>query len=281
MHGVVWVLLVLLLGVLLCFGLVVGWNYGVFTTRYPQFTPNADVPRLIHLMYFPWNRQQQLLSDPDAFDHNYYDKLCASYPNFKVMMWTLPTVRALCEKHYPGVWETAFAHAVRPTQLVDLFRWLVVYHFGGMYLQYDSTLHVLPDQLLPSQGYGVRLYTEFVWVTPIWRWIVGRQFTIRNGAPEEKWRIMNQIFAAVPKHPYVFLTWTSILQRMQTWKPKCDYDILFIGANAFVSQLYNNIGLKQQQQQHQPIERINFWQTRHMITVSSKGSWRTDFSSTG
>jgi hypothetical protein len=258
--------------IVVCFGLVVGWNYGVFTTRYPKFIPNASVPHIIHLMYFPWNQQQQLLADPDAFDHTYYQTLCTLYPEWTIMMWTLPRVRALCEKHYPGVWETAIAHAVRPTQLVDLFRWLVVYHFGGLYLQYDSQLHVSPDQLLPSSnGHRLRLYTEFVWVTPMWRWIVGRQFAIRNGAPEEKWRIMNQIFAAVPKHPYVRLAWNSILERMKIWKPKCDYDILFIGANALVSELYDKIGLNQTD-----IERINFWQTRHLITISSKASWRTD-----
>ena len=222
-------------------------------------------------MYFPWNRQQQLLTNPEEFDHTYYEELHAKYPDMTVMMWTLPRVQQLCDKHYPGVWETAKKHAVRPTQLVDLFRWLVVYHFGGMYLQYDSILNVHPSQLLPSGSHEVRLYTEFVWVTPIWRWLVGRQFPIRNRAPEEKWRIMNQLFAAVPKHPYILLTWTSILQRMTLWKPQNDYEILFVGANAFISELY-----EQQKSYSKQVERINFWQTRHLVTVSSKGSWRTD-----
>ena len=257
----------------LCFAVLVAWEYGVFTNRYPQFRPNQDVPKIIHLMYFPWDKNQNLLKNQNDFDRTYCDELRKAYPDMLVMMWTLPLVHSFCDKHYPGLWEMVRQNAVRPTQLVDLFRWLVVYHFGGLYLQYDSKLYVHPEQLLPSQGFDLRLYTEFVWVTPVWQWLAGRKFAIRNYLPEEKWRIMNQLFAATPKHPYVWLTWTSILERMCKWKPKCDYDILFIGANAFVSELYDKVGQKQK-----TTERINFWQTRHLVKVSNKGSWRLDHS---
>jgi len=229
------------------------------------------VPKLVHLIFLPWNSEQRLLEDPLEFDWSPYYRLAEQLPDWKVIMWTLPRLHEFSEKHYPGIWDRAWSSASRPTQIVDLYRWIVVHHHGGVYFQYNSKLNVDPEMLLPSKGKNVRLFTEFVWFSPLLRHLPAWRFPIRQGQPEERTRAMNQIFSAAPKHPYIQLTWQSILNRMEAMKPKCDYDILFIGANAFVSELYEKEG-----QNRSDVEMLNFWQTRRMVQVSSKGSWRTD-----
>jgi hypothetical protein len=54
-------------------------------------------------------------------------------------------------------------------------------------------------------------------------------------------------------------------------KPKCDYDILYIGTNAFISELYDQVGSKDDK-----VELIGYTKTRQMIKVSSMKSWRMD-----
>lgn len=267
-----WGVVVLVVACLLIIGAVwAALDYGVFSAPIPPGGENPRAPRIIHLIYIPWDRNQKLLNDPLAFDQTYHQQLQQRFPRWRVMMWTGPLLHTFVEKHYPGLWDAATAAAARPTQLVDLFRWLLIYHWGGLYIQFGSVLHVEPERLLPREGEGVRLYTEFVWFSPILRHLPAWRFPCRGGRPEEERRVMNQLFSAVPRHPYIDLTWRTILQRMQKIRPQCDYDILFVGANAFVSELYEQKG-----RSWPGVALVNFWQTRHMATISSKGSWRTD-----
>lgn len=266
-----WLAIVLLISlVALVIGICVANDYGIFSSL-PVNDPNPMCPKILHLIYLPWGKDQRLLPDPLAFDWTCYNELVENHPDWMVTMWTAPKLRDFSEKHYPGLWDRAWSAAARPTQIVDLYRWVVVYHFGGVYFQYQSQMNVEPEMLLPSKSYGVRLFTEFVWFSPFIRKIPAWRFPIRKGAPEERLRIMNQLFSATPRHPYALLSWTEILARMERMKPSCDYDILFIGANACVSELYERFG-----SHISDVELLNFWQSRRMVAVSSKGSWRTD-----
>lgn len=265
-----WILLFLVLIVLIV-GVAALADHGYLGPRISG-PPNPNVPKIIHLIYYPWTKSQQLKPDPEDFDHTYYHQLQKRFPTYDVKMWTLPKTKQFVQKFYPGVWEIAGVNASRPTQLVDLFRWLVIFHFGGLYLQYDSKIRVEnPEQLFPTHGNQVRLFTEFVWFSPLLRHLPAKRFPIRKGKPEEKWRVMNQIFAATPRHPYILQTWTSILARMQRHKPTCDYEILWIGANAYISEFFDQDGAFRQD-----VQLTSFAQTRSLVSVSSRGSWRTD-----
>jgi mannosyltransferase OCH1-like enzyme len=231
-------------------------------------SPSSEVPKIIHLIYFPWDREQRLKPDPNDFDQTYHRELAGSYPDFEVMMWTIPKIRKFLSSNYPGVWEASIRAAVRPTQLVDLYRWLVVDHFGGIYLQYHSKLHTHPKLLFPSEGYQLRLFTENVWFSWLIRIVPPLLFPIRNSQPEEELRIMNQVFAATPGHPFVREVWRSIFIRMHEMKPREDYDILYIGANAYISEVYDKMG-----KNDSTIQLANWTQTRNLLQVSSFGSW--------
>ena len=82
---------------------------------------------------------------------------------------------------------------------------------------------------------------------------------------------MNQIFSAVPKNDYVNFTYQKILERMINIKPKCDYDILYIGANAFISRIYDQVGCIDKK-----VELVGYAKTKKTVRIHSMKSWRTD-----
>ncbi len=229
---------------------------------------NPDAPKIIHLMYFPWDTSQRLKSDPLDFDRSWAQKLARSQPDFRVIVWTIPKIRELLDEHYPGLWEQSLARAERPTQLVDLYRWLVVYHFGGIYIQYGSTLKTDATKFLPSAGKGVRLFTEVI-LSPGKGHYDAYVNKIREGELNPSVQIRNQLFSAVPRHPYINLTWRNIWSRMQTMWPSCDHDILYIGANAYIPQLYDQIGRFDPE-----VERVRQSECDRWFKVSCNGSWR-------
>jgi hypothetical protein len=230
--------------------------------------PNPNAPKIIHVMYFPWDKEQRLKSDPLDFDQTWAQELARSQPDFRVIIWTIPRIREFLDQHYPGLWEQSLIRAERPTQLVDLYRWLVVYHFGGIYIQYGSRLKTDASKFLPSVGKGVRLFTAVI-LFPGKGHYDAYLNKIRKGELNPSVQIRNQLFSAVPRHPYLDLTWRNIWARMQTMWPSCDHDILFIGANAYIPQLYDQVG------RHNPeVERISQSVCDRWFKVSCNGSWR-------
>ena len=220
-------------------------------------------------MYLPWNRQQKLKPDYNDFDRTYERDMRqrVEAQGWQLKMWTQP----LLKEEFADLWSQALDHAVRPTQIVDLMRWVVVCKYGGVYVQYDSVIHCNIDQLLPSRGRGLRLFTERV-LTPEQCQEAARKYPIRQGVPEEPLRVMNQVFAAArPDHPFVVRCRDTILHRMKTHQPRDDYELLHSGATSLISTLYDVYG-----KHDSTIEMVRERNTKRAFTVSSRGSWRTD-----
>lgn len=230
-----------------------------------------DHIRIIHLMYLPWDKNQQLKrDDPYSFDMSYYHDLCRHHPDWDIRMWTLPVLQSFVQEHYPEVWTQAMERYTRPTQLVDLFRWLVVYHYGGIYVQYESELLIDLVSLLPSPSKHVRLFTERV-LTDEQCQQASKLYRIRQGVPEENIRVMNQCFSASRiKDPFIELIWKTILGNLSI-KPLEDHDVIYLTANSLISRLYDQVG-----QHLEHVELVDESSMKTMIRVSSKGSWRTD-----
>ena len=226
------------------------------------------IPRLIHLIYLPWDKDQKLLADEHAFDHGPYERLQRYAPDFEVRLWTRSAVFDFCRAEYPAIADLLPTLA-RPTMMVDVLRWLVVYHFGGVYWQYDMNPLVPMARFLPGEGKEARLFTECV-VDADWCAESAKE-PIRQGVPEEPVRLCNQAFAATPKQAFIKKTLDLIVERSSTLKPKRDYDILYICANAAVSTAYNQWG-----KDDPAVELMSLEQTRSMIKIMYRGSWRTE-----
>lgn len=234
---------------------------------------NPDVPRIIHLMFFPWGKDQQLLADSNDFDHGPYERMIRYAPDFEVKLWDYPATEALCLEHYPDIWRVANEQP-RPMMLVNTLRWLMVYHFGGISWQYDMNPLVPMERILPSPGKECRVFTEFE-LTPAQCRIQAPE-PIRKGEPEETVRIPSQAFAAVPRHRYMKAVVDFIHGRCQTYTFKRDYDCQFMSGNAAASTAYDRFG-----KNDPTVERIGLAETRRMMKFIYQGTWRTEESDEG
>ncbi|MBP7828537.1 MAG: hypothetical protein KA248_01325 [Kiritimatiellae bacterium] len=225
-------------------------------------------PRLIHMVYFPWDRDQRLLADPDAFDHRPYENMRRYAPDFEVRLWTYPRAREWCRANYPAIW-ACMEGLARPTMMVDVLRWLVVYHFGGVYWQYDMNPLAPMARMVPGSGREARLFTEFVLSPEECRRMADEP--IRRGEPEEAARVMNQAFSAVPRHRFIKAVLDLILERATALTPRRDYDILYICANAAVSTAWARFG-----RTDPSLELLSRAETRRLLRVQYKGTWRVN-----
>ncbi len=224
--------------------------------------------KIIHMIYFPWGKDQKLLLNCHDFDHRPYEKMVRYAPTFRVRLWTFDQSARFADAHYPGVWPLMMSLA-RPTMMVDIMRWLVVYHYGGIYWQYEMDALAGMDQALPGPGKSVKLFTEFVNDSDYCRRMANEP--IRKGIPEEPVRVCNQCFAAVKNHPFVKQVLDTILNRSATLVPRRDYDILYICANAAVSTVYDQVGVVDRH-----VELVSKADTRQMMRITYRGSWRQD-----
>jgi len=231
---------------------------------------NQNVPKIIHLIYIPWDKNQKLKDNYLDFDKSSYEELRDNNPDYNVKLWTLPDIKNFLNMYYPEYYDTIFS-LPRPTMIVDFLRLLLVYHYGGIYWQYGSKRKVKTmDYFLPEKGKKVKLFTETI-ITQKQSKDVADKEEIRNGEPEELIRVCNQVFSAEEKHPYMLELFLKAVSNSKKYKVKRDYDILYIGANSMMSKMYNEIG-----RYRRDIELVEYDNVGKMIFISSNGSWRTD-----
>jgi hypothetical protein len=244
--------------------IVIIFIYFLFSYE-PYESPRTPyTPRMIHLIYLPWDSSQKLKDDPYDFDHSSYTELKDAHPTYQVKLWTLPECKEFVKKYYPA-YEKAIFNVSRPTMIVDILRLLFVYHYGGIYWQYGSTALVDMDQFLPTKN--VKLFTEAILTDEMANEM--RKEPIRNGEPEERVRVCNQIFSAIPRHPYLFELFEKTIKNVQTYPIRRDYDILYTTANAMMSAMYDKVG-----KFRDDIELVDLEKSKKMIYIKSNGSWR-------
>ncbi len=227
----------------------------------------CSVP-IIHMLYFPWDRNQKLKADCDDFDHAPYETMRAYAPGMDVRLWTYPQARALCEEHYPDVW-AALRTVARPVMLVDVLRWVVVHHLGGIYWQMNTTPLVPMESFLPAAGKSVRLFTEFDLSADQCRKAADEP--IRQREPEESKRILIGVFAAAQGAKFVGEMIQFLTGRLRQYVPRRDYDVLFIAGNAAASTGYDRFG-----KNDASVEVVSLADSRRMLKLHYAGSWRTE-----
>ena len=58
------------------------------------------------------------------------------HPGYEIKHWTDATIRAFLKQHYPWFMRTFDAYP-QPIQRVDAFRYFALYHYGGVYVDFD------------------------------------------------------------------------------------------------------------------------------------------------
>jgi hypothetical protein len=226
---------------------------------------------VIHCIYIPWNQETSAWkADEQDFDHSWMTELQKQVQRegWTVRCWTRSDLQQLD----PELWKTVTEAAVYATQVVDFYRWHLLEQFGGMYVQYGTTLNYSMAYYVPSTvNKTLRVFTEAWFPWGFHRlWYSQRLWAIRHGQSEESLRISNGFSIAIPHHPQIQILTAQILQRMQRMKPQ-DYDVLYIGANAYLSEFYD-----QHLQFDATVERVSWPTTLQLFSVCSRGSWRID-----
>ncbi|NLG36284.1 MAG: hypothetical protein GX548_13120, partial [Lentisphaerae bacterium] len=236
--------------------------------RDPLSSTRRMTPRIIHMMHFPWDATHTLKENDEDFDHGPWETMRKYAPDFDVQLWTYSRIRDFCRQQAPAIWEH-LSRCSHPVMMVDVLRWLVVSHFGGIYWQMNTTPLREMSAYLPSPGKNVRLFTEFV-LTPDQCQSMAAE-PIRNGQPEEATRVLIQAFSAHPAAPFVLKTIDLLMDRARTLTPKKDYDILYITGNAAVSTAYDRFG-----KDDASVELVDLRVSKQMIKWHYRGSWRRE-----
>lgn len=229
---------------------------------------------IVHIMYIPWDTHQKFKENSYDFDFSYKIQLDNHFLNdgmesVNVWLWTRDRLKWFVDTHYKGLWEYLEKYCARPTQWIDILRVLVVYHYGGLYIQYGSefTSDDINDYL-PNDPKNIKLFTEFVWNKDDHREI---KQPIRNGVPEELIRVCNQIFSIHrPYHPFLKYVLDQQLENIKTHSVQCDYDILYTTANALFSTCYDELS------KHGFTELVDLKKSKQLVMIKSMGSWKTD-----
>lgn len=233
---------------------------------YSAYNYNHRAPKIIHLIYLPWDKDQKLKDNYLDFDQTSYERLKNNHPDYLVKLWTLPDIKKFLHDFYPEYYNIIL-NLPRPVMIVDFMRLLLVYHYGGIYWQYGSEPTVEMDRFLPSEGKNVKLFTEVI-LTPKFADDMKNE-PIRNGEPEELVRVFSAVFSATPKHPYMIKLFLTAIDNSKKYTVKNDYDILYIGSNAMMSTAYDKIG-----KHEDDIELVDYDTCKKMIKINSKSSWR-------
>lgn len=241
---------------------------GVYSLISKNPTPldNKDFPKIVHLIYFPWKRESgELKDDENDFNHGSYNKMMKDNPDYEIKMWTMTKIKNFLENNYPKylqIWKK-IKHSV---QAVDFFRLLVVYHFGGIYWQYDSKQKTDLRCFIPPSGKKIRLFIETILNPPYADHL--KKEKIRNKKPEELIRIATQSYASFPKNNFLKYCIEKSWKNLNTLEVKSQYDILYVGGNAMISEAFDEYKNKE--------EIIVTYNTNKYISFSGNGSWRLD-----
>ena len=76
-------------------------------------------------------------------------------------LWTLSKIKSFINEFYPK-YSNIWSKIKHPTQVVDFVRLLVLYHFGGVYWQYESVLKTNLKKFKPPRGKTIQLFVESI-----------------------------------------------------------------------------------------------------------------------
>jgi hypothetical protein len=224
---------------------------------------DQSFPKNVHLIYFPWNKDGSLKEDENDFDHSFLIKFKNDNPDWKVYMWSVSKMKNFINDNYPicsNIWNIV----KHPVQIVDFCRLLVTYHYGGIYWQYGSIQKTSLSNFIPPINKSITLFVEK---------IISNEFSlkmcdepIRNNKPEELIRISYGIFCAYAKNKFLLYCINKSWKNINKYTVKNQYDILYIGGNAMISEAFDEYENKNE------IELI--YNTNKYVKFSSNGSWR-------
>ena len=168
-------------------------------------------PQIVHFIYFPWDRNGILKDNENDFDHHFLKMFKKNNSLWEIKLWTLSKTKEFVQQNYPNYWNNIWILFSHPIQAIDFFRLLIVYHFGGIFWQYESKQCRALDNFIPISGKKCKLFVESV-ITKKFSENMKKE-RLRNNKPEELVRVALGCFSAYPKEPIFMVLYSKIYKK--------------------------------------------------------------------
>jgi len=202
-------------------------------------------------------------------------------PDVLHVMWNRKNVEKLVENVGYSFY---FAYAKKIMQ-ADLARYLILYQYGGIYLDLDIEVHASFHVLLQERGLlnNKELPYDYCILFEEHRWKNEEEAVSEKDHPirffmssgyrtEALVRVANYAFICSPRHPFLLKVLDECQNRAHL-VPKCDYDVLFITGPDVVSHVYHL--MDQNYRDEHNIVLISLGEHNAFITHHCAGGWRT------
>ncbi|CAF1536693.1 unnamed protein product [Adineta ricciae] len=101
------------------------------------------IPRLIHQTY-------ETLNIPPIWNKSIQSILETNSKDFQYIQWTHKQMKFFVKKHEPKFYHQTYVHYKYEMQRIDSFRYVLMYHLGGIYLDMDNGCNYPLESLLTT-----------------------------------------------------------------------------------------------------------------------------------
>ena len=176
------------------------------------------IPAVVHIIWYGVDAPSPLHHPNQKYSRGFSSILKNSMCEVKV--WTKSDCEHLIRQHpeYEGIYRQA-----NNIMKYDIMRYLIVYCFGGTYLDADIVLKKSLANITAKECFFIEN------IVPLSRNNPGYYEPIRKGVLEHPIRIANYAFSSKPRNPIFTEVLTEVRRRMYIQPaPKSDYDVLYL-----------------------------------------------------
>lgn len=181
-------------------------------TQLPEFPQGTSIPRIIHQIGMRPAFENGKI--PPLFEKN-IEKLKALNPDWEFRLYCDDDIEAFIKENYPPlVWKYYESIDTRyGAARADLFRYLLLYKVGGVYVDIKSGINVpLNESLRPDDQFILSKWHSEDEEFEHW----GLVFDLRDllGGEYQQWHVMS-----APGHPYLKAVLEQVLSNIDTYLP--------------------------------------------------------------
>ncbi len=184
------------------------WKNGAISNRLPDIEQAAAIPRIIHQTF-------QSRNLPAEFQKN-VDQLKTLNPEWEHRLYDDDDIRQFISDVY-GLGILAYFNRINPrygAARADLFRYLLLYKYGGVYLDIKSTFTQPIDQVLkPDDRYLLAKWSNKPGAKRE-GWGMPKELEMIPGGEFQQWHIV-----ATPGHPFLKAVIERVLDNIDCYKP--------------------------------------------------------------
>lgn len=191
------------------------------------FPTAVRLPRILHLIYGFWDIDQVGVKQAALWrSHN---------PSWQVRVWTPVRANELVCAVY-AEWLPRWNSAPHPVMQVDLLKWFVLHHEGGVYVDTDVEPCPMPEELLGTGRMALWIENDIsTHESDLLLTLTGRRLV---AGP----RLAAHTLASVPHHPLARFMWEHMGTQWNQVDASFDHDISWATGSDALTHVFRNVG---------------------------------------